>query len=62
MLVETRSAPEAISVKKVERAAKYIDLRMWKALNISPCVSKGQLISKGLFSGIVSTKKPTKFF
>ena len=24
--------------------------------------SKGQLISKGLFGGIVSTKKPTEFF
>ena len=33
-----------------------------KILSIKINCAKGQLISKGLFAVVVSTKKPTKFF
>ena len=48
--------------KKAKKPRQYYKTRYFVFNLKLPCIGKGQLISKGLFNAIVSTKKPTKFF
>ena len=55
---EQFKAPDMSIVSKLMSKVRFFPFLYFIILNIP----KGQLISKGLFSGIVSTKKQTKVF
>ena len=56
------SSQSSSALTKAKKPRQYYKTRYFVFNLKLPCIGKGQLISKGLFNAIVSTKKPTKFF
>ena len=62
MNIAPPSIKQTSTSKAREEKAKNAGNPPMKQVNNDKKISKGQLISKGLFGVIVSTKKPMKFF